>query len=64
METFSLIKKANSDDKCYNYHKLRHFRQYCFLFIKKLNKSLSNFEEKNHKEETHKEIKAKYKLIY
>lgn len=32
-------KKANSDDKCYNYYKLDHFGQNCFLFNKRLNKT-------------------------
>lgn len=32
-------RKANSDDKCYNYHKLEHFGRDCFLPNRRLNRT-------------------------
>ena len=34
-----ISKKANSDNECYNYHKLNHFRQDCSLSNRRLNKT-------------------------
>lgn len=35
-------KKAKSDDKCYNCHKLRHFRRNRFLPDRKLNRTITS----------------------
>lgn len=49
-----LNRKVNSDDKCYNCHKLGYFGRHCFFQNKRLNKNTHQFQrEKSQKSNLH-----------